>query len=75
MALTLLPLIIPVTAQAESALSILEKVQQRQMERWGGANAYAINQSVMGIRAAPGYVRTEIQGPDGTSYPAFQPMT
>ena len=61
-----------VAASAEDARSILAKVRAKQVERWEGVDRYAVDQSVLGNRAALVYERFEVQTADGKTQPVFR---
>ncbi len=60
---------------AESAREILETAQKRQIERWEGVNAYAVDRTIMGQTATLWYVRTEYEDDAGEQQTFFVPMT
>ena len=72
--LVLLASATPLTVHAEDVQSILQKMQQLQLERWEGVNTYVVVQKLMGQQVTMGFERTEVQGPDGKPYPVFQPI-
>jgi hypothetical protein len=61
-----------VAAAAEDAKSVLAKVQEKQLERWEGVDRYAVDQSVLGNRAALLYERYDVKTPGGRTVPAFR---
>jgi peptidoglycan hydrolase-like protein with peptidoglycan-binding domain len=70
-----LALSLPMVCGAQDARQILETAQQRQVERWEGVDAYVVDQTVMGNSVSTWFIRTEVQGQDGSKQPFFVPMT
>ena len=50
-------LAVPGLVSAESARDILETAQKRQVERWEGVNAYAVDRTLMGQTVTTWFVR------------------
>lgn len=60
------------TALAETPHSIVQKMQQMQLERWEDVNSYVVSQSIMNQPVTLVFERTEVMGADGKMYPTFQ---
>ena len=63
---------LPGLASSEDAQSILDKVHQKQVQRWEGVASYIVDQSMMGNRTAILYERIEVQDATGNAQPAFR---
>ncbi len=63
---------LPGIASSEDAQSILDKIHQKQVERWEGTASYIVDQSMMGNRTAILYERTEVEDAAGNSQTAFR---
>jgi peptidoglycan hydrolase-like protein with peptidoglycan-binding domain len=68
-------LVIQGLAFADSAREIFETAQQRQIERWEGVNAYAVDRTMMGHTVTTWFVRTEYEDDQGEQQTFFVPMT
>ena len=64
---------IPTLALAEDARSILEAVQQKQLERWDGVDSYVVQSSVMGNSSQTYFRRTELSDKSGATHTLFLP--
>jgi hypothetical protein len=64
-----------VSANAETAQSILEKMQQKQIERWDGVDSYVIEQVIMGKRSQMFYERLSVVDPNGNEVTSFRTVT
>ena len=67
--------VLPVTAVAQDARTILETAQQRQVERWQGVDAYVVDQTMMNQRVSTWFIRTEFTDDSGQPQTFFVPMT
>lgn len=65
----------PGLVAADSAREILKTAQQRQVERWEGVNAYAVDRTMMGQTVTTWFVRTEYEDDAGEQQTFFVPMT
>jgi len=63
---------LPGIASSEDAQSILDKVHQKQIQRWEGVASYIVDQSMMGNRTAILYERIEVKDATGNSQTAFR---
>lgn len=61
-------------ALAADAQSIIQTMQDMQLERYEGVDTYVVIQSVMGNKVAVGYERFDFEASDGKTYPVFGPM-
>ncbi len=59
-------------AAADDAQSILEKMQQKQIERWRGVDSYIVEQTIMGNRARLYYERLTVTDADGKAVTTFR---
>lgn len=66
---------LPKGAPAEDAQAVLEKVRQKQIERWEGVQSYMIDQSVAGNRVQLYFERVEVTDAKGEVHVAFRPAT
>ncbi len=64
---------VPTVALSEDARSILEAVQQKQLERWEGVNSYVVQSSVMGSSSQTYFRRTELSDESGATHTLFLP--
>ena len=64
-----------ISAKAETAQSILDKMQQKQIERWEGVDNYVVEQTIMGNRGRLYYERVTVAGPNGKDVPSFRTIT
>jgi hypothetical protein len=64
-----------ISAGSETAQSILEKMQQKQIERWEGVDSYVVEQTIMGNRVQLYYERITVAGPNGKEVPSFRTIT
>lgn len=65
----------PATATAEDAQSILETMQQKQIERWRGVDSYVVAQTIMGTRVLLYYERLTATDADGKTFTTFRTVT
>lgn len=63
---------LPGTASSEDAQSILDKIHEKQVERWEGTASYIVDQSMMGNRTAILYERTEVTDVAGNPQVGFR---
>lgn len=63
---------LPVSARAETAQSIFEQMQKKQIERWEGVDNYVVEQIIMGNPTQMYYERITVAGPDGKAVPTFR---
>ena len=68
-------LIIPAVALAQDARTILETMQQKQLERWNGVNDYVVEQSIMGHSTQMYFQRTEVTDANGAMQTLFLPIS
>ncbi|MGD8415710.1 MAG: hypothetical protein PVH91_01490 [Pseudomonadales bacterium] len=61
-----------VASAAEDARTILEKMQQVQIERWEGVNSYYVDQTLMGNRTITYYERDVVMDDKGNVVPYFR---
>ena len=64
---------VPTAALSEDARSILEAVQQKQLERWEGVESYVVQSSVMGNSSRTHFRRTEVSDESGATHTLFLP--
>ncbi|HEY5645739.1 MAG TPA: hypothetical protein VIS76_07355, partial [Pseudomonadales bacterium] len=57
---------------SEDARSILEKMQQVQIERWEGVNSYYVDQTIMGNRSVTYFERDIVMDDNGNVVPYFR---
>lgn len=67
--------IVPSIAFALDALSILQTMQQKQLERWNGVNDYVVDQSLMGHSTEMYFQRTEVTDNNGAVQTLFLPIS
>ena len=67
--------VLPATAEAQDARSILETAQQRQMERWEGVDAYVVEQTMMNQSVSTWFIRADFTDDNGNPQTIFMPMT
>lgn len=65
---------LPTLASAQSAQSIFEEAQTRQLERWEGVDVYIVTQSIMGSETQSYFQRTLIKDDAGNSQTLFLPV-
>ena len=63
------------SAHAEDAETILETMQQKQLERWNGVDDYLVKQTIMGNSTQMYFQRTEVVGEDGETQTLFLPIS
>jgi hypothetical protein len=64
---------VPTVAFSEDARSILEAVQQKQLERWEGVDSYVVQSSVMGNSSQTYFRRSELSDESGATHTLFLP--
>ena len=64
---------VPTVAHSEDARSILEAVQQKQLERWEGVDSYVVQSSVMGNSSQTYFRRTKLSDESGATHTLFLP--
>jgi len=64
---------VPTIAFSEDARSILDAVQQKQLERWEGVDAYVVQSSVMGSGSQTYFRRSEVSDKSGATSTVFVP--
>lgn len=69
-----LGLVFTSASYGKDARSILQAVQDKQIERWDGVDTYAVVRTAMGQRVTMCYRRTEVVGADKKSAPVFMPL-
>ncbi len=67
-------MIVPSTALAQDARSILETMQQKQLERWDGVDDYLVDQSLMSNATQMYFQRTEVTDSNGDVQTLFLPI-
>ena len=65
--------IVPATAFAQDAQSIMETAREKQLERWEGVDVYVVDQTVMGNGNQTYFQRTKIEDDAGNSQIMFLP--
>jgi hypothetical protein len=66
---------VPTVALSEDARSILETVQQKQLERWEGVDSYVVQSSVMGTSSQTYFRRSELSDESGATHTLFLPAS
>lgn len=66
---------VPSIAFAQDAVSILQTMQQKQLERWKGVNDYVVNQALNGHSSEMYFQRTEVTDNSGAVQTMFLPIS
>lgn len=70
--LILCALLAPQLCAGQTVANILETLQQKQIERIQGVNAYSVVKQFAGQSITEYYQRVDVEGEDGKRYPVFQ---
>ena len=70
---SLLLILLPVVAAAQTPESILDAAREKQLERWQGVESYSITRSMAGTTSTTIYQRSEVET-DGGTMTVFRPV-